>query len=156
MKDLTGQRFGRLVAIRPTESYSRGGVMWLCQCDCGKRLEVLSAFLSSTKSCGCLRDEKTSKRDRERWGEKNPRHKLTADQVNDIRHRYAAGFITQKELGREYHVSASHISCIVTGKTWKRLPDGPIMKRSPVTNAPKIRQRRRISKRNESVSMSKK
>ncbi len=54
--DLTGQRFGRLVAIKRIGT-KRGEVLWLLQCDCGKTTEVLRGQLNSgrTKSCGCIR-----------------------------------------------------------------------------------------------------
>jgi len=54
--DITGQRFGRLVAVR--QSPSRGGRRrWVCQCDCGKQADVSGYHLRSAlvKSCGCLR-----------------------------------------------------------------------------------------------------
>lgn len=57
-KDLTGQRFGRLVALGPIERVS-DHAKWLCQCDCGNTASVLTAALRSgnTQSCGCLRRE---------------------------------------------------------------------------------------------------
>lgn len=53
--DITGQRFGRLVAIAPLKSTSQG-VRWECICDCGQRASVLTKKLRNghTKSCGCL------------------------------------------------------------------------------------------------------
>ena len=33
--DLTGQRFGKLVALEKMESKSDGVTRWLCRCDCG-------------------------------------------------------------------------------------------------------------------------
>ena len=52
-EDLTGQRFGKLVA----KEYI-GNKTWLCECDCtpGKLKPILSANLKngSTVSCGCL------------------------------------------------------------------------------------------------------
>lgn len=56
-KDLTGQRFGRLVALEPTDARSYGGsTVWRCQCDCGE--ETLAAarqlVTGMKKSCGCL------------------------------------------------------------------------------------------------------
>ncbi len=33
--DITGQRFCRLVAVRPVASDARGNVIWLTKCDCG-------------------------------------------------------------------------------------------------------------------------
>lgn len=52
--DLTGQRFGKLVAIRPLPK--RGNdYRWLCRCDCGNETEVVVANLRNghTRSCGC-------------------------------------------------------------------------------------------------------
>ncbi len=59
--DLAGQRFGRLVALEPTEKRSAGGsVVWRCRCDCGKVAEVDTHHLRSgnTKSCGCLKKDR--------------------------------------------------------------------------------------------------
>lgn len=58
--DLTGQKFGKLTAIRATEERNRGSVMWECQCDCGNTALVKSSALTSgaTRSCGCLKREK--------------------------------------------------------------------------------------------------
>lgn len=59
VKDLTGQRFGRLTVIERKESYNGKKARWLCKCDCGNYVTVLSTCLISgtTKSCGCLNDE---------------------------------------------------------------------------------------------------
>lgn len=53
--DITGQRFGRLVAIKQVERNSSNKIQWLCQCDCGKQVKVTTGHLRSghTKSCGC-------------------------------------------------------------------------------------------------------
>lgn len=58
-KDLKGQRFGRLVALGPTDKRSGSNVVWLCQCGCGNVCEVDRQNLrnGSIKSCGCLRRE---------------------------------------------------------------------------------------------------
>ena len=54
--DITGQRFGRLIALHPTENRSSRRIVWRCQCDCGNMVDVSSGNLRSgrTKSCGCL------------------------------------------------------------------------------------------------------
>lgn len=56
--DITGERFGRLVAVEVDHS-GPGGRYWLCQCDCGNTAVALCADLRSgtTKSCGCLAAE---------------------------------------------------------------------------------------------------
>lgn len=53
--DLTGKRFGRLVA----KNYL-GNRRWNCLCDCGKETSPLALNLTkgNTKSCGCIRIEK--------------------------------------------------------------------------------------------------
>ena len=58
--DLTGQRFGRLIAVervipRPGSRNAR----WRCVCDCGNETLVLGTTLrrGESKSCGCLRAE---------------------------------------------------------------------------------------------------
>lgn len=55
-KDLSNQRFNKLVALEPTEKRSGSAVIWRCKCDCGNICEVSSANLQNghTKSCGCL------------------------------------------------------------------------------------------------------
>ncbi len=55
---------------------------------------------------------------RNAWGEKNGLHKATAQQVIEIRQRYAAGE-TQTAMAREYSLDQSTLSDIVTGKSWK-------------------------------------
>ena len=56
--DLTGGRYGRLVAIRPTMKV-KGGWNWLFFCDCGNQYVGLAAHVNRgrAKSCGCVRKE---------------------------------------------------------------------------------------------------
>jgi len=57
--DISGQRFGKLVAIKPTykRKKSTGGIIWLCKCDCGKTTEVGISYLRDGRwrSCGCAK-----------------------------------------------------------------------------------------------------
>lgn len=56
--DLTGQRFGKLVAIKPTEKRSGSFIVWECKCDCGNIAYVSVGNLrkeGGTKSCGCIK-----------------------------------------------------------------------------------------------------
>lgn len=56
-KDLTGQRFGNLVAINYAgKSNASGNAIWICRCDCGNICEVASNNLIAkhTTSCGCI------------------------------------------------------------------------------------------------------
>lgn len=60
--DLAGQRFGRLVAIKPV--IKNGRQAWLCHCDCGNTKIVRADHLRSgaVKSCGCLNADKKKER----------------------------------------------------------------------------------------------
>lgn len=54
--DISGKRFGLLVANKMTDKRIRGGVIWNCHCDCGQDKEIPYANLrNGTKSCGCLK-----------------------------------------------------------------------------------------------------
>lgn len=61
--DLSGQRFGRLIALN-ISAWPKPGVFWLCQCDCGNTATVNSYNLRKdlTHSCGCIAREMIRKR----------------------------------------------------------------------------------------------
>ena len=65
--DITGQRFGRLVAVRVFGKTANGDARWECRCDCGKNTVVKYGHLKSgaVKSCGC-------------WKEAPKKHGMTA------------------------------------------------------------------------------
>jgi AraC-like DNA-binding protein len=56
-RDIAGERFGRLVAVRPAGRYRLNEYCWLCQCDCGgtKIVRIASLRTGSTRSCGCIK-----------------------------------------------------------------------------------------------------
>lgn len=53
-KDLTGQVFGELTALYPTEKRNNNGVVWICQCSCGRIHKVKASELirGGIYSCG--------------------------------------------------------------------------------------------------------
>lgn len=55
--DLTGQRFGRLVAVKFAGHDKNRHRLWECQCDCGRtvNIDVNSLRSGKSKSCGCSR-----------------------------------------------------------------------------------------------------
>jgi hypothetical protein len=57
--DITGQRFGRLIAIECVGSNKFGKRIWRCICDCGRDTIACTAELKReiVSSCGCLRSE---------------------------------------------------------------------------------------------------
>ena len=71
MKDITGLRSGRLIALFPV--LCNGVKQWLCLCDCGNLIVVPcnKITLNNTKSCGCLQKEITSNRWKKHRDESN-------------------------------------------------------------------------------------
>lgn len=60
-KDLTGQRFGRLLVIEFSHTHNTK-TMWRCRCDCATVIAVTGNNLVRGKqiSCGCYRRDNTS------------------------------------------------------------------------------------------------
>ena len=58
LKDITGQRFGRLIVIE--KDHIKKGNYWKCKCDCGNIVSVRGVDLKreAVRSCGCLQKEK--------------------------------------------------------------------------------------------------
>lgn len=56
VRNLAGQRFGKLVAIATVGATPRGNRIWRCECDCGNTSDVRSTNLvgGTSRSCGCL------------------------------------------------------------------------------------------------------
>lgn len=55
-RDITGCRFGRLIAIERAGRDNRRNALWRCKCDCGKEIITRGSSLRAgvTQSCGCL------------------------------------------------------------------------------------------------------
>ena len=79
MIDRTGERFGRLVITRFIRVDKNWNYIWECKCDCGNIINVRYNNLlnGSTKSCGCLKREKTI--------ERSTKHGLSGGQGNYTR-----------------------------------------------------------------------
>lgn len=77
-KDITGERFGRLVVLSFAETRRRCA-FWNCLCDCGTVLLVRGTSLrcasEPTRSCGCLRIEKAAERFRRGVARRHGMHK---------------------------------------------------------------------------------
>lgn len=60
--DLSGFVSGKLTALEPTDKRKDGKVIWRCFCECGNEVYASSTMLKQkrTKSCGCLRKQKSS------------------------------------------------------------------------------------------------
>lgn len=72
--NLIGNSYGRLVAVSRLKNYKYKATYYFCICSCGGHNIISTSHLRSgaTKSCGCLRDESTIRRNIE-----NSTHKLS-------------------------------------------------------------------------------
>ena len=106
--DLTGQRFGKLLVIRKDEDdVKKGrGISWLCQCDCGNTVSVLSGRLRSgqTESCGCARYENRKHNDQNLVGKKFGYWNVVSR--DDLRKGQGVFYICQCDCGTERSISA--------------------------------------------------
>lgn len=51
--DITGQRFGKLTALHPTERSVKHSVVWLFKCDCGREIEAPSESVKWRNRVSC-------------------------------------------------------------------------------------------------------
>lgn len=79
--DLTGKTFGRLTVLRQAGKDSQDIILWACLCSCGNYKIVRGQHLrnGSIQSCGCLRQESSSK-----IGKKNKKHGLEGTRLYHI------------------------------------------------------------------------
>lgn len=60
-REITGERFGRLVAVEVVGKHKSGSLLWRCVCDCGNEVNRKSSGLREGKgiqSCGCYLRER--------------------------------------------------------------------------------------------------
>lgn len=76
--NLTNQKFGKLLALYPTDKRIDNKIVWHCQCDCGNYYDAIGTRLLSghTQSCGCIKSS---------IGENNIQKILQENNINYIR-----------------------------------------------------------------------
>jgi DNA invertase Pin-like site-specific DNA recombinase len=52
-------------------------------------------------------------------GEDHPGHRLTTEDVREIRERYAAGGISHSRLADEFQISKSQVKRVIDRESWK-------------------------------------
>lgn len=121
MKDLTGMRFGKLVAIEPAGKNKFGNYQWLCKCDCGSEIIALSGNLlkGNTKSCGCIQKNDLTGN---RYGKLVVVERLDTDSHGDTMYlcRCDCGneiIAKQSNLVKGHYESCGQYGCKKTNKT---------------------------------------
>lgn len=97
--DLTGQRFGKLMALYPIYSGDRNiHTKWHCKCDCGNECEIDFSNLKKglTQSCGCTQSK----------AEENIIKLLTKNNI-DFNYQYRFDNLKTKEF--DFYVNNQYI-----------------------------------------------
>lgn len=101
--DLNGKRFGRLVVVSEEGRDRHGRRLYKVRCDCGVEKILPHTYLNSgqTRSCGCLKREIVSDRNRTHGMRQSPTYKAWAamktwcsNPNQDFYHRYGGRGIT--------------------------------------------------------------
>lgn len=92
--NLSGQRFGRLIALEMVGADERRHNLWKCQCDCGEQVIVTATSLITghTKSCGCLMRETVSKQFTKHGESKSRLHTVWMGMINRCEHPSHKGY----------------------------------------------------------------
>lgn len=92
--DLSGHRFGRLHVVRFDQPSSGGRSTFACLCDCGNSIVVKAGNLvrGSTRSCGCLRREKSAERKRTHGQTRSPTYLTWVSMLQRCENPEAKGY----------------------------------------------------------------
>ncbi len=112
-KDISGERYGRLVAIRLAFDFEKKkkskntSAQWYCECDCGNSSIVSKHALNrkSSTSCGCLRTENS------RISLKNKRPKGI---ISALKRKFTAYKFNAKKKGRSFELTMEYFHELIT------------------------------------------
>lgn len=110
--DLTGNTFGYWTVLGRDENNEKKNIHWICKCKCGTVRSVSGTSLRGgiSVSCGCLKDKKTSERNRLRCVDMSGQRigKWTVLRMDDSKERTAkigTRWICRCDCGKEKSVS---------------------------------------------------
>lgn len=117
VKNLIGQKFGRLTVIERDKSKKGGAAYWICQCECGNitsvRSDALTTAKNPTKSCGCLAKEKAKEKIDKNSLVGKKFNRLTVikrDETKEIGHHKSIYWICQCDCGNFVSVSTADLN----------------------------------------------
>lgn len=97
IKDITGVRSGKLIALEFVGINAKGYAKWKCACDCGKEKITLSSCIlrGNVRSCGCMVRESAVKRNGLAKGESGLNSLYTQYKISARKRRIS--FLLSKE-----------------------------------------------------------
>ena len=121
VKDLTGQRFGRLTVIRQNgfgerNKFGSRYAKWLCKCDCGNSCERTTDILKRNRndhSCGCLAKEHLDE-----MAKANVTHGMTGSRLYGC----YKGMMSRCYRPKDIHYNAYGKRGITVCEEWKNNP----------------------------------
>jgi len=110
-KDITGFRYHMVTAIEPTIKRSAdGSIVWIMECDCGKRFERSAGLFRKSKSCGCLMKNNSGQRkQKDLTGYKSPTS-IALRPTDKRKHTYTVWVMQCLECGEEFETAAYNIT----------------------------------------------
>jgi hypothetical protein len=106
--DISGMRFGNLVAEARAGSDPQGNALWSCVCDCGNKVNVRAAFLKKrqrfcSSQCPLLREQQIADITGQRYG------RLTAARLHGVSDRRHAIWLFRCDCGRDVQATATNV-----------------------------------------------
>lgn len=112
----SGERSHRIAWAYPNYIIPEG--MLICHsCDNPSCVNPKHLFLGTNNDN--MKDMAKKGRTKDQFGEKNTSHKLTTEQIKNLRLDFASG-LTRKELANKYNIDRAHVSLIVRYKARTR------------------------------------
>jgi hypothetical protein len=108
--DLTGKKIDMVTVVERASTTKTGSIIWLCQCDCGKKFEITSSSFNRKKfkSCGCVTlNNKPSPRRLDLIGQKFNR--LTVIEFDGLNQNKKTKWLCRCECGNITTVVGSQI-----------------------------------------------
>ena len=87
----------------------------------GTQSDNMRDALSKGKSCLAQPNVMVAHPEKRHWGSKNPRSKLTEEQVKEMRSMYTPGQITMAQIAEKYGVTRHAVGNIVKRRLWKQV-----------------------------------
>lgn len=114
-KDISGQRFGKLVAIKRVGKDKRNNALWQCKCSCGNYCirAVAELHKRNNHSCGC-----SGKEHLKNMGKGNVTHGMTGTRLYGC----YKGMMSRCYREKDIHYSAYGGRGIIVCDEWKNNP----------------------------------
>ena len=119
IRNLQGQRFGRLTVIKLSENSAfenKAGAWWECKCDCGNLVTIKGTSLTygQTTSCGCyrlkkLREDRLIDLSGRRFGKLTVLHRVE-DYVSPTNGKRRGRWLCQCDCGKQITTVTSYLT----------------------------------------------